>query len=153
MLRSCRGNWGRGTGLNDNLADLLIKNSAGSYATTGDYITHKYYANEMTGSPCITTSGNSIDSFATASNGAVQALLGSQFFTGTANVVFDGINKYFGSATKVTAKIYRVAYNNGAAVTGKTLVATQSVGVRSNKATIAINADNGNDAWIIVLSA
>lgn len=134
------------------MAGLLLTNSDGSYSTTGDYVTHRFYANDMSGSPCTTTSGSTIDSFATAANGNVQALLGSQFFTGTANVVFDGVKQYFGSATHVTATTYRIPYNNGAAVTDKTLVKKQSVAVSSNKATVSIDVDNGNDAWAIVLS-
>ncbi|CAO1633471.1 unnamed protein product [Parajaminaea phylloscopi] len=153
-INGLRGNWEGGAKLNDLMADLLIKNGDGSYSTNGEYVAHRYYAQEMTAqglAPCSTTSGKSVDSFAVAGQNNVRALLGSQFYTGTANFAFDGVNKYFGSARSVKASVYRVPHNNGAAVTAGALVSTRSYNVVNNAVTVPINADNGNDAWYVDL--
>jgi len=153
VLSSCslRGNWASGSVLNDLLAQLLIKNSDGSYSTTGEYQAYKYYA-DMTGSPCSTTSGSSIDSYATASTNNATALIGSQFFNGTVNTVFKGISTQFGSATTLQASLYNIPYNSGNAVTGWTLSKTQKLTVSSNQATLSFSVVNGNDAWAVRLT-
>ncbi|PWN28694.1 hypothetical protein BDZ90DRAFT_226084 [Jaminaea rosea] len=148
-----RGNWEGGAKLNDYLADLLIKNADGSYSTNGEYVTHQTYVRDLDGSPCKTTSGSSVDSFATGAAGKVKALIGSQFFTGTFDVNFDSMNTYFGGATSVKATIYNIAYNNGGVVTEKTLSSTKDVQVANGRAVLSIDAANGSDAWYVELSA
>lgn len=106
----------------------------------------------MTGSPCTSTSGNLIDSFATAGTNTANAIIGSQFFTGTAQVAFSSVATRFGSAKTLKASIYNIPYNNGGTVTGWTLSSTQTVTVSNNAATVSFNAANGNDAWGVVLS-
>jgi hypothetical protein len=133
------------------MAQLLIKNSDGSYSTTGDYQVWKYYA-DMVNAPCQTTAGNSVDSYATASSGNATALIGSQGYTGTVNVVFNNITSQFGSSSQLKGTVIRIPYNNGAAVTSWTTTQTLTVPVNSNSATVTFNADNANDGWAIRLT-
>jgi len=133
------------------MAQLLIKNSDGSYSTTGDYQVWKYYA-DMNNSPCQTTAGNSVDAYATAGNGNATALIGSQGYTGNVNVVFNSVNSQFGSATSLKGTVIRIPYNNGGAVTGWTTAQTLTVPVSGNSATVTFNADNANDGWAVRLT-
>ncbi|KAL9048426.1 MAG: hypothetical protein Q9162_007730 [Coniocarpon cinnabarinum] len=145
-----RGNWAGGSALNDLLAQLLIK-SGSTYSTTGEYQAYKYYA-DMTGSPCTTTAGSKVDSYATASNNDATALVGSQFYTGSVSVAFQSVSSRFGSATSLRAQVYNIPYNNGGAVSGPTLFTTQTVSVSGNTATVTWNAANGNDGWAVRLT-
>ncbi|GAC96570.1 glycoside hydrolase [Pseudozyma hubeiensis SY62] len=150
-FNALRGNWASGAALLDCLAGLLIKNSDGSYSTTGEYQMYKYYKN-MNGAPCSTDSGSSIDSYAVGSTNNVTALVGSQGYTGTWNVNFQNINSYFGSATSVKADLIFLPYNSGHAVSGwQTNYTSQTVPVSNNAATVSFNVGNGNDAYAIRL--
>lgn len=133
------------------MAQLLIKNSDGSYSTTGDYQVWKYYA-DMNNSPCQTTAGNSVDSYATAGNGNATALIGSQGYTGTVNVKFDSISSKFGTATSLKGTVIRIPYNNGGVVNGWSTAQAITVPVSSNSATVTFNADNANDGWAVRLT-
>lgn len=150
-MLSLRGNWASGAQLNDLMAQLLIKNSDGSYSTTGDYQLWKYYAN-MGNSPCSTTSGTSVDAYATAGSNNATAIIGSQGYTGTVNVNFNSVSSQFGSATSLKGTLIRIPWNNGAAVNGWTVAQTLTVPVSNNVATISFNADNAYDGWAIRLT-
>lgn len=143
-----RGNWAAGSQLNDLLAQLLIKNSDGSYSTTGDYQGWKYYA-QMAGAPCTSVSGNSIDAFATSQSNNVSVLVGSQGYTGTMNVNLASVNSAFGSLTTLKYSLIKIPYNNGGVVTGWQTNRTSTVGVSNNQATISWVADNANDGWAV----
>lgn len=146
-----RGNWASGAQLLDDLAGLLIHNSDGSYSTTGEYQTYKYYKN-MNGAPCNTDSGSSIDSFAVANTNNVTALVGSQNFQGTWNVNFQNINSYFGNAASVKADVIWMPYNSGQPVSGWHTNYTQTIPISNNQATVSINVQNANnDAYAVRL--
>ena len=136
--------------MNDLLAQLLIK-SGNTYSTTGEYQAYKYYA-DMTGSPCTSTSGSKVDSFATASNNDATVLVGSQFYTGSISVALQSVSSRFGSATSLRAQVFNIPYNSGGAVSGPTLFSSQTVAVSGNAASVTWNAANGNDGWAVRLT-
>lgn len=146
-----RGNWASGAQLNDLLAQLLIKNSDGSYSTTGDYQGWKYYA-QMGNAPCTTTSGNSIDSYATATSNNATALIGSQGYTGTHNVVFKNVNAKFGSRSSVTATLIKIPYNNGGVVNSWVTQSTSNVAVSGNTVTVSFTPSTSQDGWAVRLT-
>lgn len=134
------------------MANLLIRNADGSYATTGEYQAALYYA-DMGGAPCSTTAGTSIDAYATAAQNNATALVGSQFYTGTVDVVFANVAARFGGATALKASIFNIPYDNGGVVNGWTLSSTQSnVTVSGDRARVSFVAGNGDDAWAVQLS-
>ncbi|SPO29092.1 uncharacterized protein UTRI_06041 [Ustilago trichophora] len=149
-FNALRGNWAGGAALLDSLADLLIKHSDGSYSTTGEYQTYRYYK-LMNGAPCDTDSGSSIDSYAVAATNNVTALVGSQNFAGTWNVNFQNINSYFGSATQLRADLVFLPYSNGDVVTGWATNSTKTIAVTNNAATVSFNVENGKDAYAVRL--
>lgn len=150
QFHALRGNWASGSALRDNLADLLFKDSNGKYHTTGEYQTYKTYAG-LTGSPCTTDAGNSVDSYATAGSGTASALVGNSGFTGTANVVFSSISN-LGNAAYVKATIKRIPYNNGGEVTMNVQVSTKKIKVVNNQVTVPVNQDNADDAYLVTIT-
>ena len=134
----------------DCLADLLIKNSDGSYSETGEYQVYKYYK-LMSGAPCNTDSGSSIDSYAVAASNNVTALVGSEDFSGTWNVNFEGVNQYFGSATQVKADLVYFPYSNGGVVNGWTTNYTKTVAVSNNAVSVSFDVSDGSNAYAVRL--
>ncbi len=149
-FNALRGNWARGAALLDSLADLLIKNSDGSYSTTGEYQVYKFYK-LMAGAPCSTDSGSSIDSYAVGATNNVTALIGSENFSGTWNVNFQNVNSYFGSATQVKADLIYLPYSSGGVVNGWTTNYTKTLAVTNNAVTASFSVANGNDAYAVRL--
>lgn len=149
-FNALRGNWAGGAALLDSLAGLLIKNADGSYSETGEYQVYKFYE-LMTGAPCSTDSGSSIDSYAVGASNDVTALIGSENFSGTWNVNFQNIDQYFGSAAQVKADLVYLPYSNGGPVSGWTTISTQTIAVSNNAATVSFNVDNGRDAYAVRL--
>ncbi|KAJ1025106.1 hypothetical protein NDA16_002613 [Ustilago loliicola] len=149
-----RGNWAGGSLLRDNLADLLYKDSNGNYHTTGEFQEWKQYA-AMTGAPCTTDAGSSIDSYAvsTPSSKTASALVGNQGFTGTANVVFSNVSSLGSGISSVKAVIKRIPYNNGGEVTGLTTVSTTTIRVSNNQVTVPVSQTDANDAYYVTITA
>jgi hypothetical protein len=109
----------------------------------------------MNGSPCTTTAGSSVDSYATASTNNATAIIGSQSTSATTNAVtFSGISKKFGSATTVKAQLINIPYNNGGAVNGWTNSGSQqTLTVSNDQVTFNINVGSSatKDAWAVRL--
>lgn len=149
-----RGNWASGSALRDNLADLLLKNSDGSYSYTGEAQEWKIYGS-LTGNPCTVTAGSALDSYgiSQSSNKKASALVGNNGFTGTANVVFSKISSLASGITRVRAVVERIPYNNGAAVSGTTQVSSTLVNVSNNGVSVPINWTNKDDAYLVTITA
>ncbi len=131
---------------------MLFRNSDGSYSTTGDYQGARYYAH-MANSPCSTTSGSSVDSYATAAANNATALVGSQGYTGTVNVQFNNVNSRFGSSNSLRGALVKIPYNNGGIVNAWQTNRTFTVPVNNNVATVSWIADNASDGWAVRLTA
>lgn len=149
-----RGNWAGGALLRDNLADLLLKDAGGKYHTTGEFQEWATYAG-LSGSPCNTTEGSSIDTYgiATPANKTASALVGNQGFTGTANVVFGSVSSLGSNINMVKAVVYRIPYDDGREVTGLTLVSTTTIHVSQDQVTVPFHQTNADDAYLVTILA
>ncbi|KAJ3958326.1 hypothetical protein N0V92_005089 [Colletotrichum tropicale] len=93
-LRGLRANWGSGAGLHDLMADLLFKDSDGSYKPNGDWQTYKYYA-EMTGDRIATAASTDLkfDVFGTISDNNVKLLAGTQSLQASYEISISGLSR------------------------------------------------------------
>jgi hypothetical protein len=148
-----RGNWASGTGLHDNEANLLTKNSAGQYLPLGEWFMYRYYASQ-TGNIVNFVPGTGTDGLATKDNTAKNAkiLLGSNGNTGTVAVNLTGLNTTsVVENSKVRAVVQRVPFNNGAAVTGPETISDTTLTVSGNAASVSIPWSNAKDGYTVTL--
>ncbi|MQY37291.1 hypothetical protein SRB17_52950 [Streptomyces sp. RB17] len=150
-----RGNWASGTGLHDDEANLLTKNSAGQYLPLGEWFMYRYYGSQ-TGNIVNLVPGPGTDGLAVKDNTAKDAkiLLGSNGDTGTVTVDLTGLNTTsVVDSGKVRAVVQRVPYNNGAAVTGPETVSDTTLTVSNNAASVRIPWSNAKDGYTVTLLA
>ncbi|WP_246101153.1 RICIN domain-containing protein [Streptomyces cyaneus] len=134
-----RGNWASGTGLHDNEANLLTKNSAGQYLPLGEWFMYRYYGSQ-TGNIVNFVPGTNTDGLATKDNTAKNAkiLLGSNGNTGTVTVNLTGLGATsVVENSRVRAVVQRVPHNNGAAVAGPETISDTTV------STVAVSQNSG----------
>ncbi|WP_416979725.1 RICIN domain-containing protein [Streptomyces sp. T028] len=148
-----RGNWASGTGLHDNEANLLTKNSAGQYLPLGEWFMYRYYGSQ-TGNIVNLVPGTGTDGLATKDNTAKNAriLLGSSGNTGTVTVNLTGLNTTsVVESGKLRAVVQRVPYNNGAAVTGPETISDTTLTVSNNAASVSLPWSNAKDGYTVTL--
>ncbi|MFD9283910.1 RICIN domain-containing protein [Streptomyces mirabilis] len=148
-----RGNWASGTGLHDNEANLLTKNSAGQYLPLGEWFMYRYYGSQ-TGNIVKLTAGTGTDGLATKDNSAGNAkvLLGSSGNTGTVTVNLTGLNTTsVVESSKVRAVVQRIPHNSGAAVTGPETIADTTLTVSGNSASVSLPWSNAKDGYTVTL--
>ncbi|KUO06975.1 beta-xylosidase [Streptomyces sp. DSM 15324] len=148
-----RANWAGGTGLHDNEAALLTKNSAGQYLPRGEWFAYRYYGSQ-TGSVVKVTPGTSTDGFATKDNTAKNAkiLLGSNGNTGTVTVNLTGLGTTSVVENgRVRAVVQRNPYDNGNAVSGPTTVSDTTLTVSGDAASLTVPWTNAKDAYTVTL--
>ncbi|WP_405884547.1 RICIN domain-containing protein [Streptomyces sp. NBC_01136] len=148
-----RGNWASGTGLHDNEANLLTKNSAGQYLPLGEWFMYRYYG-AQTGNIVKLTPGTGTDGLATKDNSAGNAkvLLGSSGNTGTVTVSLTGLNTTSVVVnSQVRAVVQRIPYNSGAAVTGPETIADSTLTVSGNAASVSLPWSNAKDGYTVTL--
>jgi hypothetical protein len=148
-----RGNWASGTGLHDNEANLLTKNSSGQYLPLGEWFMYRYYG-AQTGNIVKLTPGSGIDGLATKDNTAknTKLLLGSNGNTGNVTVNLTGLNTTSVVENgQVRAVVQRVPYNNGAAVTGPQTISDTTLSVSNNAASVTLPWTNAKDGYTVTL--
>jgi hypothetical protein len=148
-----RGNWASGTGLHDNEASLLTKNSAGQYLPLGEWFMYRYYGSQ-TGNIVNFIPGTGTDGLATKDNTAQNAkiLLGSNGNTGAVTVNLTGLNTTSVVENgRVRAVVQRVPYNNGAAVAGPETISDTTLTVSGNAASLSIPWSNAKDGYTVTL--
>ncbi|MET7451919.1 RICIN domain-containing protein [Streptomyces sp. NPDC005574] len=148
-----RGNWASGTGLHDNEANLLTRNSAGKYLPLGEWFMYRYYGSQ-TGNIVNLVPGTGTDGLATKDNTAKNAkvLLGSNGNTGTVTVHLTGLDTTaVVEGGKVRAVVQRVPYDNGRAVTGPETVSDSALTVSGNAASLTLPWTNAKDGYTVTL--
>ncbi|TLD07799.1 hypothetical protein PgNI_11113 [Pyricularia grisea] len=94
-LRGLRANWGSGTALHDNMADLVFHNTTtSSYSPNGEWYLYKYYA-DMVGERVDTAASADAksDVFAVVDGGVAKILTGTRSVQGTYEVVVSGLTR------------------------------------------------------------
>ncbi|WTP28946.1 RICIN domain-containing protein [Streptomyces mirabilis] len=150
-----RGNWASGTGLHDDEANLLTKNSAGQYLPLGEWFMYRYYGSQ-TGNIVNLIPGTGTDGLATKDNSAGNAkvLLGSSGNTGTGTVTLNltGLNTTSVVAnSQVRVVVQRIPYNSGAAVTGPETIADTTLTVSGNAPSVSLPWTNAKDGYTVTL--
>ncbi|WP_257234692.1 RICIN domain-containing protein [Streptomyces sp. JV178] len=148
-----RANWAMGSGLHDNEANLLTKNSAGQYLPLGEWFLYRYYGSQ-TGNIVKFTQGTGTDGVATKDNTARNAkiLLGSNGNTGNVTV---GLNRLDTTGVvengQVRAIVQRIPNNNGGAVTGPVTVSDQTLTVSGDSASVNVPWTDARDGYTVTL--
>ncbi|WP_232246691.1 RICIN domain-containing protein [Kitasatospora mediocidica] len=148
-----RGNWGSGTGLHDDEANLLTKNGSGQYLPLGEWFMYRYYGSQ-TGNIVNLVPGNGIDGLATKDNtaGNAKVLLGSNGSTGNVTVNLTGLNTTSVVQNgRVRAVLQRVPDDNGAAVDGPVTVSDTTLAVSGNAASVTVPYSNAKDGYTVTL--
>ena len=148
-----RGNWASGTGLHDDEANLLTKNSAGQYLPLGEWFMYRYYGSQ-TGNIVNLVPGTGTDGLATKDNTAKNAkvLLGSNGNTGTVTVNLTGLNTTSVVENgQVRAVVQRVPYNSGGAVAGPETISDTTLNVSNNAASVSLPWTNAKDGYTVTL--
>ncbi|WP_245983926.1 RICIN domain-containing protein [Streptomyces tateyamensis] len=148
-----RGNWASGTGLHDDEANLLTRNSVNQYLPLGEWFTYRYYGSQ-TGNIVNLVPGNGVDGFATKDNAAGNAkvLLGSNGNTGNTTVNLTGLNTTSVVQNgRVRAVVQRIPDGNGAAVAGPVTIADTLLAVNGNAASVTLPYGNAKDGYTVTL--
>ncbi|HJP80473.1 MAG TPA: beta-xylosidase [Pseudonocardiaceae bacterium] len=147
-----RGNWGSGSALFDNAANLLVHNSAGQYQPRGEWWMYDFYGG-MTGSLVATTPSASLEAVASKNTGTVKVLLGNHGVSGTMTVDINRLDTVSGLIKngQVEVLLQRVPDGNGGAVGGPVTVSDKVVNVSGNTVTVSVPWTNANDGYTITV--
>jgi hypothetical protein len=147
-----RANWAGGGNLHNDLANLLVRNSAGQYQPKGEWWVYRFYASQ-TGASVATTPSGGYDAYATETTGSAKVLLGGGRTTGTLTVNLQNLVATSGvvSGNQVRVRVQRIPYNNGGAVAGPITVQDRVVTLDGNATTVSIANNSITDAYTITV--
>jgi hypothetical protein len=147
-----RANWAGGGNLHNDLANLLIRNSAGQYQPKGEWWVYRFYASQ-TGTAVATTPSGGYDAYATKTSGSARVLIGGGRTTGTLTVGLRGLDATSGvvAGNQVRIRVQRIPYDNGGAVAGPATVQDRVVTLNGNAATVNIANSTITDAYTITV--
>ncbi|KAK2609504.1 hypothetical protein N8I77_003001 [Diaporthe amygdali] len=93
-VRGLRANWGSGSDLHNFMADLVFKNTDGTYSPNGDWQAYRYYA-QMDGDRVATVASADLkfDVFATISGNGVKILAGTRTVQSTYEIGISGMSR------------------------------------------------------------
>ena len=147
-----RANWASGANLHNDLASLLVHNSADVYQPKGEWWAYQFYGSQ-TGQIASVTASSAYDAFATKASGNAKILVGGGGTTGNIAVNLQRLDTTSGIVqnNQVRVLVQRIPYNNGAAVTGPVTVQDAVVTVANNATTINLSHTTAQDAFTITL--
>jgi hypothetical protein len=147
-----RANWAGGGNLHNDIANLLVRNSAGQHQPKGEWWVYRFYGSQ-TGQIVSVTPSRSYDAYATKASGAAKVLVGGGSTTGNVAVSLQGLDTTSGIVqnNQVRVLVQRVPYNGGAAVQGPVTVQNTVVSVSGNAATVNLPHTNVDDTYTITL--
>ncbi|KAJ0116698.1 hypothetical protein J7T55_009848 [Diaporthe amygdali] len=93
-VRGLRANWGSGSDLHNFMADLVFKNTDGTYSSNGDWQVYRYYG-QMDGDRVATVASADLkfDVFATISGNGVKILAGTRTVQSTYEIGISGMSR------------------------------------------------------------
>lgn len=147
-----RANWAGGSNLHNDLANLLVRNSAGQHLPKGEWWVYRFYASQ-TGTAVATTPSAGYDAYATKAGGNARVLIGGGRTTGNISVGLQNLNATSGVVinNQVRVRVQRIPYNNGGAVAGPTTVQDRVVTLGGNATTVTIANNTITDAYTITV--
>ncbi len=147
-----RANWASSGNLHNDLANLLVRNSAGQHQPKGEWWAYRFYGSQ-TGQIVSTTPSQAYDLFATKAAGSAKILLGGGSTTGAVSVALRRLDATSGivANNQVRVLVQRVPYNSGGAVQGPVTVSNSVVPVSGNAATVSVPHTNADETFTITL--
>ncbi|EOD66318.1 RICIN domain-containing protein [Amycolatopsis vancoresmycina] len=147
-----RANWASGANLHNDLANLLVRNSAGQHQPKGEWWVYRFYASQ-TGQIASVTPTAAYDAFATKAAGTAKVLVGGGSSTGTLAVTLRGLDTTSGivQGNQVRVLVQRIPYNGGGAVQGPVTVQNSVVNVSGNAVTVNVPHTNADETATITL--
>ncbi|MET8853874.1 RICIN domain-containing protein [Amycolatopsis sp. NPDC004625] len=147
-----RANWASGANLHNDLANLLVRNSAGQYLPKGEWWVYRFYASQ-TGQIVSATPTAAYDAFATKTAGNAKVLVGGGSSTGNLAVTLRGLDTTSGivQGGQVRVLVQRIPYNGGGAVQGPVTVQNSVVSVAGNAVTVNVPHTNADETSTITL--
>ena len=147
-----RAHWGSSQNLHNDLANMLVRNSAGQHLPMGDWWVYRFYAGQ-TGLIAATTPSPAYDAFATKADGSAKILVGGGGTTGNIAVGLNRLDTTTGIVinNQVRVRVQRIPYNAGGAVPGPVTVADSTTTVTGNAITVNLPHSNTDDTLTITL--
>jgi hypothetical protein len=147
-----RANWASAGNLHNDMANLLIRNSAGIHLPRGEWWVYRYYATQ-TGQIVSVTPSPAYDAFATKTTGAARILVGGGGTTGNIAVGIQRLDTTSGIVTNNQVRVLaqRIPYNGGGAVQGPVTIQNSVVTLTGNAITVNLPHTNIDESFTITL--
>ena len=147
-----RANWASAGNLHNDLANLLVRNSAGQHQPKGEWWAYRFYGSQ-TGQIVSSTPSPAYDPFATKAVGSARILVGGGGTTGTVAVGLRRLDTTSGIVqnNQVRVLVQRVPYNGGGAVAGPVTVQNSVISLSGNAATVTLSHTSADDSLTITL--
>ncbi|WP_433438224.1 RICIN domain-containing protein [Nonomuraea sp. CA-141351] len=147
-----RANWAGGGNLHNDLANLLVRNSAGEYQPKGEWWVYHFYGSQ-TGQIASVTPSSSYDAFATKAAGTAKILVGGGTTTGNIAVNLRRLDTTSGIVQNNQVRVVaeRIPYNGGGAVQSPATVQNSVVTLSGNDTTVNLPHTAIDDTYTITL--
>ncbi|WP_433500833.1 lectin [Sphaerimonospora sp. CA-214678] len=147
-----RANWAGGGNLHNDLANLLVRDSAGQYQPKGEWWVYRFYGSQ-TGQIASVTPSSAYDAFATKASGEAKVLVGGGSTTGNIAVALQRLDTTSGLVQNNQVRVVaeRIPYNGGGAVAGPVTVSNTVVTLSNNGTTVNLPHTNVDETFTITL--
>jgi hypothetical protein len=147
-----RANWAGEANLHNDLAGLLVRNSAGQHQPKGEWWAYRFYASQ-TGRLVSVTPSPAYDAVATKASGVAKILVGGRGTTGNIAVSLQRLDTTSGIVqnNQVRVLVQRVPFNGGAAVAGPVTIQNTVVTLAGNATTVNLPHTTADDSFTITL--
>jgi hypothetical protein len=147
-----RAHWGGGANLHNDLANLLIHNSAGQHQPKGEWWVYRFYGSQ-TGQIASVTPSPAYDAFATKASGVAKILVGGGGTTGNIAVNLQRLDTIAGVVQNNQVRVIaqRIPYNGGGAVQGPVTIQNTVVTLSGNGTTVNLPHTNADETFTITL--
>jgi len=147
-----RANWASTGNLHNDLANLLVRNSAGQHLPKGEWWVYRFYGSQ-TGQIVSVTPSAAYDAFTTKTTGQAKVLVGGGGTTGNIAVDLQRLDTTSGIVqnNQVRVVAQRIPYNGGGAVQGPVTIQNSVVTLSGNATTINLPHTNADDTFTLTL--
>jgi ricin-type beta-trefoil lectin protein len=147
-----RANWAGGGNLHNDLASLLVRNSAGQPQPKGEWWAYRFYGSQ-TGTIASVTPSPAYDAFATKTTGTAKVLVGGRGTTGNIAVNLQHLEATSGIVqnNQIRVLVQRIPNNGGTAVQGPVTVQNSVVNLSNNATTVNLPHTSADDSFTVTV--
>jgi hypothetical protein len=147
-----RANWASTGNLHNDLANMLVRNSAGQHLPKGEWWVYRYYGSQ-TGQIVSVTPSAAYDAFTTKTTGQAKILVGGGGTTGNVAVNLQRLDTTSGIVqnNQVRVLVQRIPYNSAGAVQGPVTVQNTVVTLSGNATTVNLPHTNADETFTVTL--